>query len=313
MDGIDQVPFHFSQRAGIAVAFMVGFLVFAVALDLTTDQFRRVFVRPLAPAIGLVSQFVILPVVAFAVGHFLAATPSVAIGLLLVACCPGGALSNYLTGIAGGDVATSISMTAVSTLVCVVVTPVLFTLWISLNPATAGVLDTIGIDAKRVVLILTVMLVAPVTGGMLLRAKRPRIAQRLRRWVRRGAALVFAVMVAIVVGSNARLIIDYSSIALLPVLITFATAATLGWALARAARLEPAARRAVVFEVALQNVALAIALAVAFFPSLAGVAVTSALWGVVHITLGFALAAAWRYSSWRRTQTTSSPLSETVA
>jgi bile acid:Na+ symporter, BASS family len=295
MDAIDQVEFHFSQGAGVAFAFMVGFLVFAVALDLTAAQFRRVLARPVAPVVGLLAQFVILPAVAFAVGLLIADTPSVAIGLLLVACCPGGALSNYLTGVSRGDVATSISMTAVSTLVCVVVTPMLFALWVSLNPVTAGVLRSIDIDPKRVLLVLLVMLVAPVTAGTVLRARRPRLAGVLRPRVRRIAVLVFATVVAIVVGSNLGLILDHSSVALVPVLSTFAIAGALGLALARAARLGAAARRAVVFEVVLQNVALAIALAVAFFPALAGVAVTSALWGVVHITLGSALAAVWRW------------------
>jgi BASS family bile acid:Na+ symporter len=293
MQAIDQATFNFNPQIGLAVAVMVGFLVFAVALDLTWDQFRRVFRRPRAPGIGLLAQYLILPAVAFGVGLLMADTPSIALGLLLVACCPAGALSNYLTGVARGSVATSVSMTAISTLTSIVATPLLFAFWASLNPATRTVLQQISIDPKRVVMVLVIMLVAPITAGMLIRAWRPETADRIRRWVRRLAGAVFAVVVAILLLGNIKVLGSFAQSALPPVLVTFAAAAALGWGLARASGLTAADRRAVTLEVAFQNVALAIGLAVTFFPALAGVAITSILWGVVHLTVGFAIAAIW--------------------
>lgn len=293
MEGIDHATFNFSPQVGLAVAVMVGFLVFAVALDLTWAQFRRVLKQPRAPVIGLFAQYVILPGVAFGVGLLMASTPSIALGLLLVACCPAGALSNYLSGIARGSVATSISMTAVSTLCSVVVTPILFAVWAALNPETHTLLARIAIDPRRVVLVLLVMLVVPVAAGMLVRARHPATADRMRRWARRLAGAVFAVVVAVLLLGNIRVLGSFAQTALPPVLATFAIAVALGWSLARAAGLGPADRRAVTLEVAFQNVALAIGLAVAFFPGLAGVAVTAILWGVVHLTVGFAIAAVW--------------------
>ena len=294
MEAIDQAEFHFSQGAGMAVAVMVGFLVFAVALDLTWAQFRRVLRSPKAPGIGLIAQFLVLPAVAFLVGILLVGTPSVAIGLLLVTCCPGGALSNYLTGVARGDVATSISMTAVSTVIGVFLTPLLFAFWASLNSETAPLLHEVVIDFRKVVMMLMIMLLLPVASGMLVRARRPEMADNIRLWARRAAMLVFATVVTLVLGSNFELLVEFAVLALLPVLLTFATAVVLGWGLARTTGLTPTKRRAVAIEVAMQNVALAIGMAMAFFPSLAGVAVTSALWGVVHLTFGSALAVAWK-------------------
>ncbi len=92
MEAIDQAQFNFSPTAGLAVSVMVGFLVFAVALDLTWDQFHRILKKPRAPLIGLVAQYLILPGVAFGIGLTMVATPSIALGLLLVTCCPAGAL-----------------------------------------------------------------------------------------------------------------------------------------------------------------------------------------------------------------------------
>ena len=290
---IDQARFNFSPTLGLAVAVMVGFLVFAVALDLTWAQFQRVLRRPEAPLIGLVAQYLILPSVAFAVGRMTVETPSIALGLLLVTCCPAGALSNYLTGVARGSVATSVSMTAISTLFSIAVTPVLFAFWAPMNPDTKAVLQTIALDPKRVIVTLLIMLVVPVTAGMLVRAKRPETAHRIRLWSRRIAGGVFAVVVAILLLGNVKVLGTFASSALPPVLVTFAIAVAVGWGLARASGLVAADRRAVTLEVAFQNVALAIGLAVVFFPALAGVAITAILWGVVHLTLGSALAALW--------------------
>lgn len=293
MEAIDQATFNFNPQIGLAVTVMVGFLVFAVALDLTWDQFRRVFKEPKAPGIGLLAQYLILPAVAFGVGLLMAGTPSIALGLLLVACCPAGALSNYLTMVARGSVATSVSMTAISTLTSVVATPLLFAFWASLNPATSTVLQQISVDHKRVVMTLFIMLIAPIAAGMFIRARHPESADRIRRWVRRFAGIVFAVVVAILLLGNAKVLGSFARSALPPVLVTFAAAVALGWGLARVSGLAAAHRRAVTLEVAFQNVALAIGLAVTFFPELTGVAITSILWGVVHLTIGFAIAATW--------------------
>jgi len=272
---------------------MVGFLVFAVALDLTWDQFRRVLKKPKAPGMGLLAQYLILPGVAFGIGLLMASTPSIALGLLLVACCPAGALSNYLTGVARGSVATSVSMTAISTLFSVVLTPILFAFWASMNPQTQAVLAQIKMDPTRVVMVLLIMLIIPVAAGMIIRADRPGTADKIRRWARRIAGVVFAVVVAILLLGNIKVLGNFAQVALPPVLITFAIAVSLGWGLARISGLMAADRRAVTLEVAFQNVALAVGLAVAFFPALAGVAITSILWGVVHLTIGFAIAAVW--------------------
>lgn len=291
MEPIDQALFNFSPTAGLAVAVMVGFLVFAVALDLTWDQFRRVLKSPKAPGVGLLAQYLILPAAAFGIGMLMAATPSIALGLLLVSCCPAGALSNYLTGVARGSVAISVSMTAISTLFSIVVTPLLFAFWASMNPETRAVIERIEIEPVRVMMVLLIMLIVPVSAGMLIRARNHVTADNIRHWVRRIAGLVFAVVVAILLLGNISVLGSFASIALPPVLVTFTVAVLLGWGLAQVSGLKAADRRAVTLEVAFQNVALAIGLAVAFFPQLAGVAITSILWGVVHLTVGFAIAA----------------------
>lgn len=293
MDDINQIPFNFDPRIGMIVGVMVGLLVFAVSLDLTWEKLLSVIKRPKAPTIGLIAQFGVLPAVAFIAGLYLTDEPSIALGLLLVTCCPGGALSNYLTGVASGDVATSISMTTVSTLFSIVLTPVLFAFWASINPSTLAVLQNIRMDPQRIIMTLLIMLVIPVTAGMLLRGKRPNTANNIRGVTRRTAGIVFAIIVAIIIGGNLKSLALFAQVAILPVLFTFVIAVGLGWGLGWLAGLIAAERRAVAIEVAFQNVALAIGLGIAFFPSLGGIAAVSILWGIVHLVLGFGLAITW--------------------
>jgi bile acid:Na+ symporter, BASS family len=304
MNSIDQIPLNFSPGIGIAVAVMVGFLVFAVSLDLTWEELLRVIKRAKAPLIGLIAQFGILPAVAFVVGMYLIEEPSIALGLLLVTCCPGGALSNYLTRVARGNVATSISMTTVSTLFSIVLTPILFTVWASMNSSTHGVLQDIRMDPHQVIMTLLLMLVIPVTAGMLLHAKRPGTANRIRGITRHIAGIVFAIIVATIIGSNFKSLTQLAQVALLPVLLTFLISVGLGWGLGLLAGLMAADRRAVTIEVAFQNVALAIGLGITFFPSIAGIAAVAILWGIVHLTLGFGLAITWDFISIRQKQKT---------
>lgn len=293
MDDINQIPFDFDPRIGLIVGIMVGFLVFAVSLDLTWKKLLRVLKKPKSPIIGLVAQFGILPAIAFMAGLYLTDEPSIALGLLLVTCCPGGALSNYLTGIAKGDVATSISMTTVSTLFSIVLTPVLFAFWASMNPSTLAVLQNVNMNPQQIIMILLIMLVIPVTAGMLLRAKRPNTADHIRGVVRLIAGIVFAVIVLMIIGSNFKSLALLAQAALFPVLFTFVIAVGLGWGLGWLAGLMAAERRAVAIEVAFQNVALAIGLGITFFPALGGIAAVSILWGIVHLIFGSGLAMVW--------------------
>ncbi|MDF9798217.1 BASS family bile acid:Na+ symporter [Catalinimonas alkaloidigena] len=295
MDDINQIPFNFDPRIGLIVGIMVGFLVFAVSLDLTWAKVMSVLKNPKAPIIGLLAQFGILPAIAFLAGLYLSDAASIALGLLLVTCCPGGALSNYLTGVAKGDVATSISMTTVSTLFSIVLTPVLFTFWASMNTSTLEVLQNISMDPQQVIISLLIMLVVPVTAGMLLRANRPHTANHIRGMVRLIAGIVFFVIVAMLIGSNFKSLALLAQVALFPVLFTFVFAVGLGWGIGWVVGLLAAERRAVAIEVAFQNVALAIGLGITFFPSLGGIVAVAILWGIVHLLLGSGLALGWSH------------------
>ena len=293
MHEIDQAQFAFNEKAALVVAIMVAFLVFAISLDLTTQHFRDVAKKPKATIVGLIGQLLFLPAVAWAIGRYMVDTPSVAMGLLLVACCPSGALSNYLTSVAKGDVALSVTISAFTTVLSIPLTPIFFSFWASQNPAIKELIKKFHIEPKQVVVGLVIMLAVPVGAGMLVRAKRPALADKWRVWVRRAAILVFSVMVVMVLGSNMKILAKFAGESLLPVALAFAGSMLVGWAFAWIARVGAADRRAITFEIGLQNVAMALAISIALFPGLTGAAVACAMWGAVHVVGGLALAAAW--------------------
>jgi BASS family bile acid:Na+ symporter len=162
-----------------------------------------------------------------------------------------------------------------------------------MNPSTLAVLQNVKMDPQQIIMILLIMLVIPVTAGMLLRAKRPNTANRICGVVRLIAGIVFAVIVLMIIGSNFKSLALLAQVAIRPVLFTFVIAVGLGWGIGWVAGLMAAERRAVAIEVAFQNVALAIGLGITFFPSLGGIAAVSILWGIVHLTLGSGLAMVW--------------------
>ncbi|HEU5057626.1 MAG TPA: bile acid:sodium symporter [Kofleriaceae bacterium] len=293
MQPIDRATVEFDPRLGLIIGVLAAVMVFAVALDLRWEHFRRLARNPRPPIVGLVAQLVILPAIAYLVARALVDTPSVALGLFLVASCPGGSVSNYMTSLARGDLATSVTITAVITATCLVTTPAVFGLLASLDPATRALLREVGVDAGQVAAMFLVTIALPILAGMVLATRWPGLASKIRVWARRLALLLFAFVVVAGTAVNLRPMLDYAREAALPVTVTCAAALLVGWGLSRLAGLRAADRRAVTIEAGGQQAGLAIGMAVAFFPSLAGVAVTAVIWGGVQVLLIVPTVIAW--------------------
>jgi BASS family bile acid:Na+ symporter len=233
-------------------------LMFALGLELRPRDFARVVRRPRAALIGLSAQLVGLPLIAALVATVLGLPPVVAVGLVLLAACPGGASSNAFTMLARGDVALSVTLTAVTSLVTVLTIPLVVNLamthWqgadTSLRLALGPVL---GQNAVTILL--------PIGLGMVLRARRDALAHRWSAALRRAALPLLLVMIAVfVVQQREVLLAGMGRVALATVLLITLTMA-LGATLGRIGRLPDISRRAVLIEVGMQNAAQAIAIA----------------------------------------------------
>ncbi len=294
MHPIDQVHLSFDSKGLMLLNVILGLIMFGVALDLSAKDFRELARRPIAPAVGLVAQFFVLPAFAFALSRLLAPTPSIALGMILVASCPGGNVSNFITHFARGRTTTSVGMTAVSTLAAVVMTPLNFVFWGSLASDTEAMVTDVALDPVSMLGTIALLLGAPVFLGMMTAAHYPRVAARLRKPFQVASMLFFAAFVFAAFHANFDYFLRFIGLVFVPVLVMNAVALLTGWGAARAAALPAPDRRAVAIEVGIQNSGLALILAFDFLDGIGGIAVVSAWWGIWHILAGLTLGAFWR-------------------
>ena len=293
MHGIDQAHIEFDPNISIIIGVAVAFMVFSVALDLRWEHFQQVFRKPKAPIMGLVAQFVILPGVSFLIGRFMVEAPSVALGLLLVACCPGGSMTNYLTYLAKGNVATSVTITAITTVASVVTMPLIFGALAAANPATRELMRDVGMDPLEFVMAFLVAIGIPVVGGMMLNARRPQLAVKLRRWSRRVAMVMFVLIITSGTLVNLKLLIDFARLALVPALLACLLSGALSLLVCWLVGVGSADRRAVTIEAGGQQVGVALGVALAFFPTLTGVAVAAVVYSVAQIVIVTPIVVMW--------------------
>ncbi|TFH32221.1 MAG: bile acid:sodium symporter family protein [Myxococcales bacterium] len=257
--------------------FTIAMIMLAMGLGLVVDDFRRVFDKPRSVLVGLVSQIVLLPMLGFAVAFGFGLRPELAVGVVLLTACPGGAHSNLYASFARADVALSVTLTAVSGFITIVTIPPLVRLATAAF-ATGGevpelpILDT----SLRIFAVMAI----PVVLGMLIRARTERWARRLEALVK-GVAIVLLAL--IVIGSIARQsddVAEFARQAGVPVLVLNVVAMLLGYGMAALARLSRPQRRTISLEVGIQNGALAFALAAGLLDSVA-VAIPAILYSIL--------------------------------
>ncbi len=290
---IDQIRLNFNPQSLTALNVLIGLMMLGMALDIKLDDFRRVVRSPRGPAIGLAAQFVLLPAFTYLLTMVLRPAPSLALGMILVAACPGGNLSNVMTYLAGGNTALSVSMTAISTAAAVFMTPLNLSLWGSLNPATATILKQVSLSPLDVFGSIVLILGLPMAAGLFIAHRFPGLTARLRKPFKIFSVVVFMCFIAGALAANWSIFLKVIGLVVLVVMAHNGLALGLGYGAARLAGLPPRDRRAVSIEVGLQNSALGLVLVFNFFEGLGGMAILTAWWGVWHIIAGLTLAFVW--------------------
>lgn len=236
----------------------LAFIMFALGLTLVLDDFKRVFTRPKAMIVGLVGQMVLVPAFAFAVALAWSLPAEMAVGLMILAACPGGVSSGLLTHLARGDTALSISLTAVTSVAAVMTVPFVIDLSMQQFMRTAVSVDFPLLKMVRGVFLLTTV---PVVLGMSLKAWRPELARRLARPAGRLATALFVLIVLATFFSQRQVLIDnLGSVGPAAMLLNLLVIAA-GFALAAAAGMVRRDRIAVATECGLQNAGLGIFIA----------------------------------------------------
>jgi BASS family bile acid:Na+ symporter len=282
----DQVRLNFNPQGLFVINAAIGLMMLGVALELKLEDFKRIFIAPKAPGIGLGAQFILLPAFTFLLILILRPPSSIALGMILVAACPGGNLSNIVTYLARGNCAVSVSMTAVSTLAAIFMTPLNISLWGGLNPGTARILKAVHLSPLDVFITVFIILGIPLGIGMLISRSFPALADRIRRPFKIFSLIFFIGIVAAALAVNWQNFVDYIGLVFLGVLIHNALALNLGYWTGRLFRLSEPDNRAVSIEVGIQNSGLGLVLVFNFFEGLGGMAIIVAWWGIWHIIAG---------------------------
>ena len=288
---IDQVRLNFNPTGIAIINAAIGLMMLGVALELRIEDFKRIIASPKAPLIGLVAQFILLPALTFILILIIKPYPSIALGMMLVAACPGGNFSNIMTYLSKGNCALSISMTAVSTAAAVVMTPFNISFWGSMNPATADILKQVSLNPWDVFVTIFFILGVPLIAGMTLGHYFPNLAQKFKKPFKIFSLVFFIIILCGAVAANWEYFMKYVGIVMLAVFIHNALALNLGYWSGKIARLDERDCRAVSIEVGIQNSALGLVLVFGFFDGLGGMAILVAWWGTWHIIAGLVTAA----------------------
>ena len=249
--------------------------------------------RERAPLTGLAVQFFVLPASNCLFCWVFRVDPWLALGMQLVASCPSGSFSNVLTFMARGNVALSVSMTAASSLIATLATPLNFAFYSWLNPYTRAHLHAIRIDSLHVLLLVALVLALPLLAGMVTGRRWPGLARRIDKPLRVGALGLFVVFIAVAFANNLDIFFRYFRYFVWLVLAQNALALLLGYAVASRLGLPEADRRAITIEVAIQNASLALVILFTFYPEAGAMTLVAAFWGVWHMVSGTLLAQWW--------------------
>lgn len=293
MNEMDLVRLNFNPQSLWVLNFIIGLVMFGVALDLKVSDFKAVLVTPKPVLIGLAGQFILLPAFTFLLVLAIRPAPSIALGMMLVAACPGGNISNFLAHYARGNTALSITMTAISTAVAIVMTPLNLSLWGGLNPETNAILRVVALDPLDMLLAVFLLLGLPMAVGMWTGHRYPGFVEKVHKPVKIFSLAVFGLFVIGALAANWRYFLDFVGFVVFAVFLHNALALSTGYFAAKAAGLPERDRRAVSIEVGIQNSALGLILIFNFFDGLGGMAIVTAWWGIWHIVSGLTVATIW--------------------
>jgi len=304
---LDDVRINFSASGMHVVNIVLAFVMFGVALGLRVQMFKDVLRYPKSALVGFFSQVVGLPAVTFLLVvlfhslHWI--TPMVAMGMILVAACPGGNISNFMSQFAKANTELSISLTAVSTALATVITPFNFWFWGYLyvnfvNTSGGTALRTLDIPIFQMFETVFILLGIPLIVGMLTVRYLPKVANKLKKPLQYFSLIFFMGMVVMAFGNNVDLFLKYIFFIFILVLIHNGAAFGLGYGLARAFKLPEIDRRSLTIETGIQNSGLGLVLLFnpkIFPPELAigGMLFVTAWWGIWHIISGLSISFFW--------------------
>lgn len=298
MHNIDEiVRIDFSPETALIMNICIGFLMFGIALDMKISDFRKILEYPKSVAVGLTSQLIILPVITIVLIKLWGPMPSVALGLIMIASCPGGNVSNFAVHLGKGNTALSITLTSIVTLFAILITPLSFSLWSRLLPETQTILAKIQVDHLSMLRVIGLVLLVPLIAGMLFNRRFAKITARIKRPVRSISLVMFASFIFFAVFANRVNIVKYLQLVFALVIVHNILALGAGYAFARLNQRSVKDAKAICMETGVQNAGLGLILILNFFGEYGGMMLVAAFWGVWNLIAALTLGLYWNFRS----------------
>ena len=278
-------PEVFSRLKPTVINPLLGVIMFGMGLTLQADDFRVVFSRPKDIIIGCLAQFTVMPLLAWLLAKVFALDEALTVGVVLVGCCPGGTASNVITYLAKGDLALSVGMTGVSTLLAPVLTPLLVLL-------LAG--QTVHVDVVGMLLSILWVVILPIAAGLLVKRLWPRQTAVATDYLPALSTLAICAIVLIVIAANATKLLSSGLLVILVVMLHNVGGLAVGYAIGALLGMSAAKRKAVSIEVGMQNSGLASSLATLHFAAFPMATIPGAIFSVWHNISGAIVARIYR-------------------
>lgn len=292
---LDIVHINFDAEAQWVLNIALALVMFSIALHISPSDFKGILKRPKSILVGIFSQFVLLPALTYVLVIIIQPMASMALGMFMVAACPGGNVSNFMTHLAKGNTALSISLTAFATLFAVVFTPLNLQFWGSLYGPSADILREIAISPIEMVKVVSLLLLIPLIMGMAVNHYWPESAQKMGKLLKMVSLLFFVSLIFIAFYNNRAIFMEYVWYVFWIVVLHNFLAFSAGFTIAKGFRLPDRDVRSITIETGIQNSGLGLLLIFTFFDGLGGMALFAAFWGIWHLVTGLLLAGVWGY------------------
>lgn len=290
---IDAIKINFDSSGLWVLNIAIGIIMFGVALGIQIDDFKRLFKNPKIVFVGVLSQFILLPAATFLAILIIKPHPSFALGMMMIAACPGGNVSNFFSKMAGGNAALSVSLTAFATLICIFMTPFNLQFWGSLYGPTATILETVSLNPYELFKLVSLILGIPLIAGMLVKHYNSKMAIQIEKVLKPISMLVFIALIFIAFSQNLDVFTNYIHLVLFLVIFHNIFAFIIGYFTASIFGLSKKDKKTIAMETGIQNGGLGLLLIFGFFEGLGGMALLAAFWGIWDVFSGMALATYW--------------------
>jgi BASS family bile acid:Na+ symporter len=300
MSTLDQVRINFSDDSVGLLNFCLGFIMFGVALNLKKANFLNLLNNKKAFFTGISSQFILLPAFTFLLIWIIKPHPGLALGMILVAACPGGNVSNFYSLIGKGNAALSVTLTAFATIIAAFATPFNFQFWGSLLPETSEMIQNIGLGFWQMFKTVLLILVFPLTLGLLVGNQLPKITKAIEKPTKLISFLILLAFIVVATVDNIEVFKNYIHYVVLLVLAHNLMALSIGYFTSKLVGNNEEDSRTISIETGIQNGGLALVLIFNFFDGYGPMALIAAWWGVWDVFSGYLTASYFAYRSKKR-------------